>query len=69
LEGKAPRDIAPNLYKLAWRKKNSVADDLQNQNWTRGLWRMNTADQIVEFVILWDKLQHIQLTDTSDTIA
>jgi hypothetical protein len=21
-----------------------------------GLWRMNTADQIAEFVILWDKL-------------
>lgn len=30
---------------------------------------MNTADQIAEFVILWDKLQHIQLTNTSDTIA
>jgi hypothetical protein len=46
LEGKAPRDLAPNLYKLAWRKHNSVAEDLHNYNWTRGLWWMATADEI-----------------------
>jgi hypothetical protein len=37
LNGLAPRDLAPNLYKLAWRKNQSVRDDLQNNNWTRGL--------------------------------
>jgi hypothetical protein len=33
LEGQAPRNIASNLYKLAWRKNNSVAKDLGNQRW------------------------------------
>jgi mannosylglycoprotein endo-beta-mannosidase len=31
LDGRAPRDIAPNLFKPVWRKKNLVADDLFNQ--------------------------------------
>jgi hypothetical protein len=53
LDGRAPRDIAPDLYKLAWRKNRSVADDLQDDNWTRGVWRMTSADQIAQFILLW----------------
>jgi hypothetical protein len=68
LAGRAPRDIAPNLYKLAWRKRNTVAADLQNQQWTRVLWRMNTAEQMAEFVILWDMVQQIRLSDATDSI-
>lgn len=56
LGGQAPRDIAPNLYKLAWRKRNTVVVDLHNQNWTRGLWRMSTMEDMAEYIILWDKL-------------
>jgi hypothetical protein len=52
LDGRAPRDLASNLYRLAWRKNNTVAVDLQNQNWTRGLWRMGTAEEMAEFVML-----------------
>jgi hypothetical protein len=36
LDGSAPRDIAPRLFKLAWRENQSVAADLQNKNWLRG---------------------------------
>jgi hypothetical protein len=28
IEGRARGDLAPNLYKLAWRKNNTVAVDL-----------------------------------------
>lgn len=28
LEGRAPRDLAPNLYKLAWRKNLSVREEI-----------------------------------------
>ncbi|WVZ62222.1 hypothetical protein U9M48_011989 [Paspalum notatum var. saurae] len=38
--GKALIDIAPRLYPLAWRKNKSVAEQLVNLNWMRGLWRM-----------------------------
>jgi len=30
LHGKAPIDLFPELYKLAWRKKGKLADELSN---------------------------------------
>ncbi|KAJ1275856.1 hypothetical protein BS78_05G167800 [Paspalum vaginatum] len=42
LLGKAPMDIAPSLYPLAWRKNKKVHEELVDLNWTRGLWRMDT---------------------------
>jgi hypothetical protein len=68
LDGRAPRDITPNLYKLAWRKNNTVKENLQNQNWTRGLWRMASTEEIAEFVLLWGLLQDVQLNDQPDAI-
>jgi len=52
LNGRAPMDIAPRLYKLAWRKNRKVNEELQDQSWTRGLWRMSSVEEMVEFVIL-----------------
>jgi hypothetical protein len=36
LGGRAPRDLAPDQYRLAWRKNRTVKEDLINNNWTRG---------------------------------
>ncbi|CAN6246948.1 unnamed protein product [Urochloa humidicola] len=68
LEGIAPRDLAPNLYKLAWRKNLTVREELHNQNWTRGLWRMSTTDEMAEYYSLWWKLRQVRLNDQEDTI-
>ncbi|WVZ67318.1 hypothetical protein U9M48_016414 [Paspalum notatum var. saurae] len=68
LLGRAPMDLAPNLYPLAWRKNKNVHEDLLSLNWTRGLWRMNTVQQLEEFLVLWDLLQEFQLTDVDDSI-
>jgi hypothetical protein len=67
LDGMAPRDIAPHLHKLAWRKRNTVAEDLHNMNWTRGLWRLSTEEEFGEFFWLSDRLQGFQLTDEPDS--
>ena len=40
LQGQAPMDLFHKLFKLAWRKNKIVKEVLCNQNWTRGLWRM-----------------------------
>jgi mannosylglycoprotein endo-beta-mannosidase len=53
LDGKAPRDLAPNLYKLAWRKNQTVADDLHDGNWMRGMWRTSSSHEMAEFMLLW----------------
>jgi len=57
VQGRAPRDLAPNLYKLTWRKNLTVREELQNHNWTRGLWRMSSALEMAEFVMLWNLVQ------------
>ncbi|KAF8678989.1 hypothetical protein HU200_046153 [Digitaria exilis] len=70
LNGRAPRrDLAPHLYKLAYRKKLTVREQLSNRNWTRGLWRMSTADEMAELVGLWGLLQDVQLNDQENTIV
>lgn len=66
--GKPPRDLAPNLFRLAWRKNNTVVEDIRDQNWTRGLWRMSTADEMAEFIHLWDLIQNVQLLAHPDSI-
>ena len=67
--GHAPRDVAPNLYKLAWRKRLTVRDEVDNQTWTRGLWRMSNAAEIAEFIVLWEAVQDIHFSDTPDEIV
>jgi hypothetical protein len=69
LDGKAPRDIAPLLYKLAWRKKLKAREQLENQSWTRGLWRMSTVEEMAEFVMLWDLVQGVHFSDEEDKIV
>jgi len=61
-------DIAPGLFKLAWRKNRKVREELHDQSLTRGLWRMNTVQEMVEFVTLWDLVQQVTLTDQADQL-
>jgi hypothetical protein len=68
VDGHAPRDIAPHLYKLAWRKRLTVREEVANQTWTRGLWRMSTATEMAEFVLLWEQVQAVQFSDLQDVI-
>ncbi|WVZ87981.1 hypothetical protein U9M48_034550, partial [Paspalum notatum var. saurae] len=65
--GKAPIDIIPNLYPLAWRKNKHVNEELVNLNWTRGLWRMQSVQQMAEFIQLWD-LVHEAKIFTANTL-
>jgi hypothetical protein len=69
LNGRAPRDIALGLFKLAWRENRTVKEDTTDQHWTRGLWRMDTVELMAQYVVLWDAVQQIQLTDAPDQIV
>ncbi|PVH37097.1 hypothetical protein PAHAL_6G245400 [Panicum hallii] len=44
----------PDLFKLAWRKNKIVQEELVNLNWTRGLWKTQTIEEMANFVKLWD---------------
>lgn len=67
-DGQAPMDFALNLYKLSWRKHLSVKEELHEGKCTRGLWRMSTAEEMAEFVVLWSKVHEVHLSDQPDQI-
>jgi hypothetical protein len=46
------RDIAPHLYKVASRKKRPVAKELQNENWITAVSRLNSVDQLRDFLLV-----------------
>jgi hypothetical protein len=49
MDGRAPMDLFPDLFRLAWRKNKTVREELENHNWTRGLWRMQSVELRVSF--------------------
>jgi len=65
-DGVDPRDLAPKLYKLAWRKGLTVREEVENQTWTRGLWRMSNAEEMAEFILLWERVQEVVFSDQPD---
>ena len=69
LNGQAPIDRYPELYKWAWRKNRTLKEELHNQSWTRGLWRMQTVDEMASFVELWDAVQEVQLAEEQNKIT
>ena len=46
-----------------------LKEELHNQSWTRGLWRMQTVDEMASFVELWDAVQEVQLPEEQDKIT
>jgi mannosylglycoprotein endo-beta-mannosidase len=69
LNGRAPQDIAPECFKLAWRKNHSVAAALSGRRWLRGLRRLCTTEGVRQFVDLWTQLSQVQLHSAEDTIT
>jgi len=69
MNGQALMDLFPELFKLAWRKNKTVKEEVHNQNWVRGLWRMQTVAQMADFIKLWDSVQEVQLAEEPDKIT
>jgi hypothetical protein len=63
LQGAAPKDLAPNLYRLARFKHRSVYTELQSLNWIRNLREFHTADLIHEFILLFMAMSEVNLSD------
>ena len=61
-------NVVGSREELAWRKNLTLREEVENLNWTRGLWRMSTAGEMAEFVLLWDEVHQLQLSDSPDTI-
>jgi hypothetical protein len=44
------KDLAPDCYKLAWRKNQNVAKALHRKRWMWGLHQMTTNQELHQFV-------------------
>lgn len=69
LQGQAPKEIAPDLFKLARSKRLSVCEALSNGAWMRGLRTINTPMLMDSFINLWWILQGTSLQPWPDSIC
>jgi hypothetical protein len=69
LFGQAPAALAPLLFKLASRKNLTVKEAMANDRWMRGLQRINSEEQMDQFVHLWSLIQPISLSAYRDRIS
>ncbi|WVZ97032.1 hypothetical protein U9M48_042597 [Paspalum notatum var. saurae] len=62
LDGMAPRNLAPHLFELVARKNNPVASELLGDRWINSVTnKITTTTELVEFVLLWTKIQDVHL--------
>jgi hypothetical protein len=50
LDGNAPKEIAPNLFKLARFKNRTMAKELENNNWIHAARHLSTREEFLEYV-------------------
>jgi hypothetical protein len=65
----APTSLAPSLFKVGFRKKQSVKEALHMGKWMRGLNRISSGQGLEDFVQLWEKIQDVHLSVKHDSIA
>lgn len=68
LQGAAPKDLAPKLFRVARFRRRNVAAELVNHNWGQNFKRLNTPILVEEFVMLFMALAAVQLNEEKDQI-
>ena len=68
LQGEVPKEMAPAVFPLAWRKTISVREALVDERWMVGLQHITTATQLEQFVLLWNRIQSVVLTEGREEI-
>lgn len=68
MNGIAPKELTPNLYKVARYKMRTVAREVRNHNWIKNCKKIDTPELIEEFALLFMALANITLTEQEDEI-
>jgi hypothetical protein len=69
LLGAAPKDLAPNLHRIARFKNRPVSKELQNSNWIRNVADISDTTQMEEFILLFMALSSVSLNNQPDKIT
>jgi hypothetical protein len=66
LDGRAPGDMFPELFRHSKRKNCTVADALSDNKWVKDI-DHNMSQQIIEqYLQLWDELQSVVLVESEE---
>jgi hypothetical protein len=68
IDGSAPKEFAPNLFKLARFKKRNVHTEMQNLHWIRNLSNIDSPILLDEFILLFMALESVVLNQQKDEI-
>jgi hypothetical protein len=66
IQGAAPKDLAPGLFKSARFKKWSVYSELKNSNWIRNLEVIDSPGLLDEYVNLFLAVPSFSLSEQAD---
>lgn len=66
LNGVAPKDLAPNLYKQARFKYRAVFTEVTSYKWISNLRELGTQSLLDEFALLYTTLNSIVLNNEKD---
>ncbi|CAO2150746.1 unnamed protein product [Urochloa humidicola] len=68
IQGRRPKDIAPNLFNICRPKNMTVASALHHNNWIRDIRRASgfTPTHLAEFFTLWDLIHHVTLNEQQE---
>jgi hypothetical protein len=69
INGVAPKDVAPNLFKSTRFKRRIVQKELQNDNWVRSLPMINNHNLLDEYINLALLLSTVNLQEENDVIS
>jgi hypothetical protein len=69
LHGQAPKELAPDLFKIAKFKHRTVHTEMHNLNWIRNLQDITNVSQPEEFTNLFMTLSSVSLTQDRDQVS
>jgi hypothetical protein len=68
LSGTSLKEMAPNMYKMAWYKTRNVQTELQDSRWIRNIGNINSTTLMEEYILLFLALSTVHLFDQEDEI-
>jgi hypothetical protein len=68
LDGVAPRDLTPGLFKVARFKRRIMHDELKNNSWIRNLQGIDYPALLEKFTLLFMAISLVVLSNQNDQI-
>jgi hypothetical protein len=68
LDGVAPRDLTPGLFKVARFKRRIMHDELKNNSWIRNLQGIDYPTLLEKFTLLFMAISLVVLSNQKDQI-